>query len=147
MVDTFIVGKDEMKALATRVLNLVMPLSEVQSIVIHLEGDLGAGKTTFAQEFASLLGVKESVVSPTFVLKKEYESTYENIHTFVHVDAYRFINKEEGRTLLLEENDRPGTVILIEWPGNMYAPTPEVQIKFVYINESSREAIVTSHVW
>src|SRR3989344_9221438 len=63
--------------------------------VICLEGNLGAGKTTFTQGFARALGIKARVLSPTFVLMKIYKinqiTTNHKLQTnfLVHIDCYR----------------------------------------------------------
>ncbi|MCX6786116.1 MAG: tRNA (adenosine(37)-N6)-threonylcarbamoyltransferase complex ATPase subunit type 1 TsaE [Candidatus Komeilibacteria bacterium] len=84
--------------------------------VIGLVGELGAGKTTFVQFLASALGVKEKVLSPTFVLMKVYATTNIRIKTLVHVDAYRLNNSEELKNIgLAEYLGRPDTLVAIEW--------------------------------
>ena len=77
--------------------------------IILLNGDLGAGKTTFVKGFAKAIGIKESVNSPTFTLLKTYQS---NDYCLVHVDAYRLEGSsfEELDDYLSDEN-----VIFIEW--------------------------------
>ena len=77
--------------------------------IILLNGDLGAGKTTFVKGFAKAINIKESVTSPTFTLLKTYEG---KDYTLVHVDAYRLEGSsfEELDDYLSDEN-----VIFIEW--------------------------------
>ncbi|MFH1188935.1 MAG: tRNA (adenosine(37)-N6)-threonylcarbamoyltransferase complex ATPase subunit type 1 TsaE, partial [bacterium] len=55
-------------------------------LVIALEGDLGAGKTTFIQGIAKGLGIQEQITSPTFVIMKKYPI---NGGFFYHLDCYR----------------------------------------------------------
>ena len=91
--------------------------SSGQPIVIALEGELGAGKTTFTQAFATVLGVHENVKSPTFVLMKHYKLTNViNYHTLYHLDCYRLNNSAD--LLSLGTSDiiqRAGNIVLIEW--------------------------------
>ena len=58
--------------------------------IILLNGDLGAGKTTFVKGFAKALNITEKVTSPTFTILKKYEITDRN--SLIHVDAYRLEN-------------------------------------------------------
>ena len=80
---------------------------------IALMGDLGAGKTTFAQGFCAGLGVTSAVTSPTFAIMNVYEGRLR----VVHLDLYRLKSAREIAALGLEEYlGRPDTVTLIEWP-------------------------------
>ena len=63
--------------------------------LIGLIGELGAGKTTFAQGLARGLGVHRRVTSPTFTLINEYTSTSQDLHLF-HVDSYRLAGDSES---------------------------------------------------
>lgn len=58
---------------------------------ITLEGDLGAGKTTFTQSFAKGLGITRTVNSPTFTIMKQYEGRL----PFNHLDVYRLEDSDE----------------------------------------------------
>ena len=95
--------------------------------VISLNGNLGAGKTTFAQGFAKGMGVEQHVGSPTFKLVSEYIGNKMNLY---HVDCYRlngvadFLNMG-GETLLLSENG----VCLFEWASIIEQVLPENVIK------------------
>ena len=95
--------------------------------VISLNGNLGAGKTTFAQGFAKGMGIKQHVGSPTFKLVSEYIGDEMNLY---HVDCYRlngvadFLNMG-GETLLLPENG----VCLFEWASIIEEVLPENVIK------------------
>ena len=57
--------------------------------VVGLSGDLGAGKTTFVQTLAGLMGVTEQVTSPTFIIMKRYKADAAPFRSLVHIDAYR----------------------------------------------------------
>ena len=62
-------------------------LCKDKQIVITLDGDLGAGKTTWTKSFGKALGVKDVINSPTFTILKSY--TMENGKPLHHIDAYR----------------------------------------------------------
>jgi tRNA threonylcarbamoyladenosine biosynthesis protein TsaE len=88
--------------------------------VVGLTGDLGAGKTRFVQGAAAALGVEEPVVSPTFMLVREYEGRVP-VH---HVDAYRLSGPAELEDLGLEEVLPPDTVAFVEWADRVADALP-----------------------
>ena len=77
---------EETQALALKLAELVAP-----QYTITLEGDLGAGKTTFTQSFAKGLGIKRNVNSPTFTIMKQYEGRI----PLNHLDVYRLEDVSE----------------------------------------------------
>ncbi len=85
--------------------------------VVSLNGDLGAGKTAFVQGAASALGVTEPIVSPTFVLVREYVAPVK----VVHIDVYRLERLQEVIDLGFDEYLEPGQVIFVEW-GDAISP-------------------------
>ncbi len=76
------------------------------NVNILLTGELGAGKTTFAQGFASGLGVEDRVVSPTYALEQRYQK-------FTHIDLYR-LTEQQAKTFLAQSEGAEG-IRLIEW--------------------------------
>lgn len=84
--------------------------------VIFLQGDLGAGKTTFVQGLVSAFLNHSDVRSPTFTIINIYPVVHDRIRRIVHVDLYRLKNISELQALALEEFMDDKTVVLIEWP-------------------------------
>lgn len=101
----------------TRELAAALALLSRPQDVILLSGDLGAGKTTFAQGFGRGLGITEPIVSPTFTLVR----TYQGRLPLVHCDVYRLDRLEEVADLDLAELLDDGGVALVEW-GDAIAP-------------------------
>jgi tRNA threonylcarbamoyladenosine biosynthesis protein TsaE len=99
-------------ALAQRVGALLRP-----GDVVVLAGELGAGKTVFAQGVGAALGVGEPIVSPTFTLVREYEGRLR----LVHVDVYRLDQVQEVLDLGLDELLYGDSVMLVEW-GDAVTP-------------------------
>lgn len=88
--------------------------------VVALSGELGAGKTTFAQAMAAELGVQEAVASPTFVIEKIYALSNQKWQRLIHIDAYRLHDAKELRAIGWDEIVAdPGNLILIEWPEHI----------------------------
>ncbi len=85
--------------------------------VIALVGNLGAGKTTFAQGFLKALGVQRQVISPTFLIIKPY-ALRKLAHTRAfHIDCYRLEKPQELLALGLKDIlKNPEHLVLIEWP-------------------------------
>jgi tRNA threonylcarbamoyladenosine biosynthesis protein TsaE len=97
---------DDTRELAAALARVVQP-----GDVLLLAGELGSGKTVFAQGFGRGLGVEEQVTSPTFTLLR----TYEGRITLVHADVYRLDHLQEVVDLALPELLDEGGVALIEW--------------------------------
>ena len=94
--------------------------------VLALSGDLGAGKTTLTKAIAQVLGVQETVISPTFVIAKYYECTHPNFDQLVHIDAYRIDEESEHHILNWQAiSEMPRTLIIVEWPERITALLPQ----------------------
>ncbi len=89
-------------------------------VVIFLEGPMGAGKSTFARAFLSVVCPGQlSKGSPTFPLVHEYLTS--DHRTIYHIDLYRLKNAEELRESGIEAQvEEPGTVVLMEW-GSLFS--------------------------
>jgi tRNA threonylcarbamoyladenosine biosynthesis protein TsaE len=84
--------------------------------VVLLVGDLGAGKTVFAQGFGAGLGITGPITSPTFTLVRQYPvADRSGLRSFVHADVYRLDRLHEVVDLDLGELVEEGGVALVEW--------------------------------
>lgn len=103
-------------------------------MVLTLEGDLGAGKTTLTKGIAKGLGVKRNVNSPTFTIIKEYEGRI----PLYHMDVYRL--GESPEEIGLEEYFYGDGVCVVEWAGLVeeYLPSQRLEIKIVRLSEEGR---------
>ena len=102
-----------------------------RSIIIFLEGNLGAGKTTFTKGVMRGLGYKELVKSPTYNLVEIHET--ENLKVF-HFDLYRINDPHELTEIGIEEYlEEVNSISIFEWPENAQALLPQpdytIQIK------------------
>jgi len=82
-------------------------------LLVTLEGDLGAGKTTLARALLRELGVSGAVRSPTYTLVESYETRHGPVH---HLDWYRLGGADEVETLGFRELCRDA-LVLVEWPS------------------------------
>ncbi|MDP2637751.1 MAG: tRNA (adenosine(37)-N6)-threonylcarbamoyltransferase complex ATPase subunit type 1 TsaE [Candidatus Levybacteria bacterium] len=120
--------------------------------VVTLYGDLGSGKTTFAQGLAEGLGIKKRIVSPTFVIVRTYEiqnSKFKSLEQgmFYHIDLYRTESEKDIEGLGLEEILRDSeNIVVIEWVEKMgkNLPKKRIDIKFFYEKESVRRIVFRS---
>ncbi|MBI2628313.1 MAG: tRNA (adenosine(37)-N6)-threonylcarbamoyltransferase complex ATPase subunit type 1 TsaE [Candidatus Niyogibacteria bacterium] len=115
-----------------------------RALVIGLEGELGAGKTYFVKGFAEGLGVKETVVSPTFVLLKIFKLFRKKFKQLIHIDAYRVNFRKELQALGWEKFLKdPQNIIIIEWADKARGILPKnyLQVKFKHFKEDERKII------
>ena len=108
------------------------------ALVVGLSGELGAGKTAFTKLAAKLLGIKDKISSPTFVIQKKYSLKRKGYKYFFHLDAYRLKNKKEllhlGWDELIGGQEH---LIFIEWPENVAGALPPGS-KIIYITTDQR---------
>jgi len=112
--------------------------------VICLQGDLGAGKTTFVQGIAQGWGSLDSVSSPTFVIVNVYRDAGQK--QLFHMDAYRLDSTHEAEELDIDSMLAQGPV-LIEWPERMerLIPREHLWITIEHMDEEEREMKFKSH--
>jgi tRNA threonylcarbamoyladenosine biosynthesis protein TsaE len=96
--------------------------------VIHLHGDLGAGKTTLARGIMRGFGYTGAVKSPTYTLVEPYE--FERCHIY-HFDLYRLADPEEVEYLGVEDYFSDNNLCIIEWAekGSNIIPAADLDIE------------------
>lgn len=112
--------------------------------VICLQGDLGAGKTTFTQGLAQGWGSLDSVSSPTFILVNQYRRA--DGSKLFHMDAYRLDSVPETEELDLDSMLAEGALI-IEWPERLgdLIPKEHLNIRLEHISEEHRQMNFHAH--
>lgn len=114
---------------------------------VFLQGDLGAGKTTFSKAFIKHKGCDERVTSPTYALMQDYHT---ETGTVIHCDLYRLGEPEELYEIgLLELAEENAAVILVEWAtkGRGVLPQPDFTLAFdiTDFNTQHRQLTITEH--
>ena len=115
-----------------------------KTLIIALEGELGVGKTTFIKGFSKTLGVKEKVLSPTFVLihKHKIHTQHSAFNTLYHIDAYRLKSEKDLLKLGVKEIFAdPKNIALIEWADRVKKAIPRksIWIHFNHLDKNKRE--------
>ena len=129
-------GTEQTKVIAKKL------AKDFTSGVIALTGDLGAGKTTFTQGFAEGLGIKDKIISPTFVLIRQYKIP-DTDKTLFHIDLYRIEKFDElGLEEIIED---PNNIILIEWAekASDLLPNGTTWINIVQEGENKRKITIS----
>ncbi len=133
----FLATEDDTLALGRAFAPLLAP-----GMVIHLHGDLGAGKTTLARGILRGLGYQGHVKSPTFTLLEPYE--FSRLYLY-HFDFYRFIDPRELEDSGFREYFNPESICLVEWPEKAPdLPAADLSIT-LRVAGTGREAAITAH--
>ena len=113
-------------------------LCKDKQIVITLDGDLGAGKTTWTKSFGKALGVKDVINSPTFTILKSY--TMENEKPLHHIDAYRLegVSQDLGFEECFDEGIR-----VVEWADFIKEQLPKDHISISIEEGIDEERMIT----
>ena len=129
---TVVAGEDFSKILAVKKID--------RALVIFLEGDLGAGKTTFTKGVMRGLGHKGLVKSPTYNLIEIYEM--EQLKVF-HFDLFRIKDPYELEEIGIREYlEEPSSACIFEWPINAKSllPEPDYQVNIEHLKETEPES-------
>jgi tRNA threonylcarbamoyladenosine biosynthesis protein TsaE len=116
--------------------------------VFFLYGDLGSGKTTFAQGVGEALGITQKMQSPTFIIMRSYELSSQKWNMLYHVDLYRIESMHQIEEIgILDLMQDPKNLFLIEWPERMqqFSPPNRVELHFIYEDEEVRKIVVKEY--
>ncbi|MEK7101698.1 MAG: tRNA (adenosine(37)-N6)-threonylcarbamoyltransferase complex ATPase subunit type 1 TsaE [Patescibacteria group bacterium] len=120
---------EELQNEAASFMVALIPSSQGATLVT-LSGELGAGKTAFVKAVAKVLGVDETVTSPTFVLEKIYILSRQSFKRLIHIDAYRLEKESDlaplGFNELVQDTNN---LILFEWPEKVIGALPSPAVK------------------
>jgi tRNA threonylcarbamoyladenosine biosynthesis protein TsaE len=111
------------------------------AIVLGLQGNLGGGKTTFLQGFAKGLGIKEKILSPTFVILKRFQVPGFRFQDFYHIDCYRLKNEKDILELGFDDIIKDSrNIVAVEWSEKIKKVLPKntIFIKFTCPEPSRR---------
>ena len=109
-----------------------------KAFVIGLVGDLGGGKTCFLQGFAQGLGIKQRVLSPTFIIMRRFNNFY-------HIDCYRIQKPQELLDLGFKRIiANPKNIVAVEWADRIrkIMPLNTIWIEFEFIGEKKRKIMI-----
>jgi tRNA threonylcarbamoyladenosine biosynthesis protein TsaE len=112
------------------------------AVVLGLQGNLGGGKTTFLQGFAKGLGIKEKILSPTFVILKRFQVPGFRFNDFYHIDCYRLKDEKDVLDLGFKEIISDSrNIVAIEWPEKIKKALPQniILIDFKFVDKDKRE--------
>ena len=115
-------------------------------MVIELQGDIGAGKTTFVKGLADGLGIKEDIKSPSFTINRLYKINQNDYLS--HFDLYRLNDLGIIKDELSETINNDNTITVIEWSGiaNNLLPKDRLVIKFKVVSENERELEISDNL-
>jgi tRNA threonylcarbamoyladenosine biosynthesis protein TsaE len=124
----------------------ILPFVEAVDIVL-LEGEMGAGKTTFMSHLVKALGSKDHVTSPTYSLVNKYilEDSSKVKNTIYHLDLFRLKSIEEAIDIGIEDILYSAQFVFVEWPELLvpyYEEMKILQLKFKKINTYSRNITI-----
>lgn len=134
-------GLGELEKFTKQFLNNLKP-NENSATLVWLEGDLGAGKTTFVQNVAKHLNINEKVNSPTFVISKRYKiPAHKNFKNLIHIDAYRLSTKNDLENIgFFKDMENSDNLIFLEWGSLVSKHLPKsTKVSMKYLNEEERE--------
>lgn len=127
----------------TNILAKIIAKIAKPNLVLLLNGPLGSGKTQLTKMIGSLLGIKNVINSPTFIIYNQYQTKYQ--WNLIHIDAYRLIkpNLEEYYEIM------SNNFTIIEWSAKLifnFADYQYLVIDFKIINLDSREITINTNL-
>lgn len=132
----------ETETFAEKLAALLQPILAERAVFVGLDGQLGAGKTTFVAKLARALGSADPVSSPSYVLEHQYLGSTTRIF---HWDLYRLT--ADGIPEELLEPRSAGELILVEWSARLPEPAKffDLVLAFSVISEHARSCEIHSH--
>jgi tRNA threonylcarbamoyladenosine biosynthesis protein TsaE len=117
-----------------------LPPTLKPAVVVYLEGDLGAGKTTLVRGLLRKVGAGETAKSPTYTLVEPYVISGLNLY---HFDFYRFSVPEEFLDAGLDEYFSDSGLCLVEWPDQAqpYLPAADLRVRLSHDGSGRRASI------
>lgn len=115
------------------------------ALVLGLKGTLGGGKTTFLQGFAKGFGIKDRILSPTFVILKKFsipKSKNQRFQNFYHIDCYRVSSLKEISSLGFKQIiSSTQNIVAIEWAERILKILPKdtLFLKFCFVGPKKRK--------
>ena len=109
-----------------------------RAFVFGLRGDLGGGKTTFLQGFARGLGIRQKILSPTFVIMRKFNNFY-------HLDCYRLKKPQEIVDLGFKKIIAgPENIVAVEWADRVRKIMPKntIWINLEFIDDKKRKIVI-----
>jgi tRNA threonylcarbamoyladenosine biosynthesis protein TsaE len=117
-----------------------------QPLVFALSGPLGSGKTCFVQGMAKALGVKENIISPSFIIMRPFlvaDNKKIKKRFFWHIDCWRLGKKDLSYLGLREILSNSENIVCIEWADKVKSLLPQtVFLTFSYLDKNSRKIII-----
>ncbi len=124
-----------------------------KALVLALVGDLGGGKTTFIQGLARGLGIKEKILSPTFIIMRKFLISHNlplrtvQFLNFYHLDCYRIEKAKDVLDLGFKEIvSDPQNIVAIEWADRIkkIIPRGTIWVNFEFVDKNKRKIVVES---
>jgi len=113
------------------------------AFVISLEGDLGGGKTSFMQGFAKGLNLNQKILSPTFIICRQYDLSVASFESLYHCDYYR-LDQEENKEVGFDSFfANPQNLVVVEWGDKIKSILPEKRLTIKFDFKGKEKRVIT----